>query len=434
MIKDSSSQPIEDTGDLDTVVAALVDRSGPLPTKAAKVPCERSPRSNRRAALGLLMIGLLVGGIIQLLTVSPDIRDTPSGDSRAGVVFSNARAGTCLNWPADAPDKPSFVQCRDDHRFEVAEAVDMAKFGEPCQAAVRQYLGPRYDPNSKFTIGVLWAGDAAGRQTSDRKLLCGLQLLGAEGRSVVFKGQVAQLDQSKVWPVGTCLGLDPATNRSNELPVDCAIAHAVEVTGSVNLADRFGAVAPTAAAQDTYVRDVCTRATEAYLAPASMQASGLAMNYGSVAQASWDAGSRQVACSVGSPGEHGLRPLVGSVKGRSARDQAVVAPPPAAPPPPRPAAPPPAPPAPPAPPPVYTQPLVPVAPEQPPSAPAPTTPPPPVASPTSPAPAPPLGPLPGPAVEPTEGAGPEPGVIEIPGPAPIIVPEYAPPPLPPPAA
>ena len=72
---------------------------------------------------------------------TPDTRDAPSGDSRAGVVFSNAQSGTCLSWPADSPDKPSFVQCRDDHMFEVAKAVDMSNFDEPCQAAVRQYLG-----------------------------------------------------------------------------------------------------------------------------------------------------------------------------------------------------------------------------------------------------------------------------------------------------
>jgi hypothetical protein len=438
-MKDSPSLPTEDTADLQTVVAALHDRSGPLPTVAPANPCERSPRSNRRAALGLALVGLLIAGVIQLLTATPDTRDEPSVDSRAGVVFSNAQTGTCLSWPADSPDKPSFVQCRDDHMFEVAKAVNMTNFGEPCQAAVRQYLGPRYDPNSRFTISVLWAGDAEGGRADGRNLLCGLQLLGAEGKPVPFKGEVAGLDQSKVWPAGTCLGLDPATNRSTEFTVDCATAHAVEVTGSVNLADRFPGGLPPGPEQDAFVRDECTRATEAYVAPAPMQTTGLVLNYGTVAQASWDAGSRQVFCGLVSPAEQGLRPLVGSVRGTTAGDQAV-APPPEAPPPPS-SSPEPPPPA------VVTSTTIasplPVATQPAPSptsttsttAPSATaTPTTTASSPTSAALPPGQGPPPGPAVEPTESSGPQPGVIEIPGMAPITLPWLVPPPPPPPPA
>ena len=131
------------TVDLETVAAALGSKhpSGPVPLPCP--PCEppRSARSNRRAALGLALVALLVGGVFQLLTSSPHIRLTPSSDSRASVVFSNAQSGSCLTWPPGEPDKPSFVQCRDDHMFEVAKSVDMGGFGEPCQAAVRQYLG-----------------------------------------------------------------------------------------------------------------------------------------------------------------------------------------------------------------------------------------------------------------------------------------------------
>src|SRR4051794_38915458 len=177
-----SSPSDEDTGDLDTARAALECRpTGPQPT-FGPADCGHSAHSNRRATLGLVLVALLIGGVIQLVTATPDTRAARSTDSRAGVVFSNAQRGDCLGWPPDAPDKPSFVQCRDDHMFEVAKSVQMNNFGEPCQAAVREYLGTRYDPNSKFTISVLWAGDAAGQQSGGRNLLCGLQLLGAGGK------------------------------------------------------------------------------------------------------------------------------------------------------------------------------------------------------------------------------------------------------------
>ena len=425
----SSAPSGEDTADLHTARLALgcSGSTGPVALRGAALDFDepvRSAHSNKRAALGLAFVGLIVAGILQLVTSSPDTRGAPNDASRASIVFSNAESGACLNWPADAPDKPSFVQCRDDHMFEVAKSVDMNNFGAPCQLAVRQYLGPRYDPNSKFTIGVLWAGDTDGRQSDARNLLCGLQLLGPEGKAVPFKGQVAELDQSKVWPAGTCLGLDSATNRSTDIPVDCAAAHAVEVTGAVNLTERFTGGPPPEPEQDGFIRDHCTRATEAYLAPTPLQETGLTLTYSTVAAASWTAGSRQVACTVASPGDQGLTPLVGTVKSPSAGDQVAVAPPPSAEPSTTAQAPAP----------VYREPLVPVASEVAPSptptasspAPSPTpstTSTAPSTSPEAPAP---LGPPPGPSEPPT----PPPNVIEIPGFGPITLPFPAPPPPP----
>ncbi len=56
--------------------------------------------------------------------------------------------------------------------------------------------------------------------------------------------RVADIDQSKVWPAGTCLGnMPPPTSRST--PVDCAAPHAMEVSGTVNLAERFDRALPS---------------------------------------------------------------------------------------------------------------------------------------------------------------------------------------------
>ena len=51
------------------------------------------------------------------------------------------------------------------------------------------------------------------------------------------------------------------------------------------------------------------------------------LNYGAVAQASWDAGSRQVACGVVSPSEAGLAATLRECQGQSPGDRSVVAPP-----------------------------------------------------------------------------------------------------------
>ncbi|MCW2557171.1 MAG: hypothetical protein JWP55_1135 [Mycobacterium sp.] len=429
----SSSNGAE-TVDLASVLAALGTPQTPVEEQ------QRTARANRRGLLTLALIGLILGGVIQLATSTPQReRTASSGESRADVVFGNAHSGTCLGWPPDEPDKPSFVQCAGDHMFEVIKPVPMNNFGEPCQLAAREYLGSRYDPSSRFTISVIWPGDAVGTPASERNLLCGLQLLGPGGRAIPFKGKIAELDQSRVWPPGTCIGIDVATRRSTDMPADCSSPHALEVAGAANLAERFPDGFPAESEQLAFLADVCTHTADAYLAPMTLQAAGVAVHYDTVSPASWAAGSRQVSCSIGTPADGGWASKVGSTRVQPLVDGPAPAPPPPSPPsePPReepapaesrtqtPSAntPPPssAPSAPStaapstnaAPPPVYTTP----------PAALPTT----VTTAAPPPGSPPPGaPLPGPPPTSTE----QPGVVEIPGMAPITLPWMVPPPPP----
>ena len=52
--------------------------------------------------------------------------------------------------------------------------------------STRAHLRTHYDPDSRFTIAVLWPGNA-GPQSAERRLLCGLQLLGPNGQPITFK-------------------------------------------------------------------------------------------------------------------------------------------------------------------------------------------------------------------------------------------------------
>ena len=299
----SESPPQEETADLAKALGALDPQSAR--TSEGSAPLGREPRRRSGPARQLLITalsGLLVAGIVTVLRTeaNPAAGDAvdSSANHRATVVFGNATSGACLNWPPDTPDRPSFVFCRDDHMFEVAEPVDMRNFQEPCQLTVRRYLGTHYDPDSRFTIAVLWPGNA-GPQSADRRLLCGLQLLGPNGQPIPFKGKVAEQDQSKVWPAGTCLSVDPGTKQPTDIPVDCATPHAAEITGTVNLADRFTGAPPTQPDQDAFIRDVCTHMTDSYLAPDTLPGTGLTLHYSTVTPASWSAGSRQAACRIG---------------------------------------------------------------------------------------------------------------------------------------
>ena len=51
------------------------------------------------------------------------------------------------------------------------------------------YLGAKFDPNSRFTVSMLWSGDRAWRQSGERRMLCGLQLPGAEQPAAGVQGQ-----------------------------------------------------------------------------------------------------------------------------------------------------------------------------------------------------------------------------------------------------
>jgi predicted heme/steroid binding protein len=299
--------------------------------------------STRRALLLTALGGLLIAGLLTALPVGENGR-SPIGLSggtalgaRGSDTFDHAKSGDCLNWPERTPDAAQVVDCSDQHRFEVSEAIDMRTFpgseygpdaappspariqqisSEQCQASARQYLGPKYDPNGKFSVSLLWSGDKAWRQSGERRMLCGLQLPGPNNQQLAFQGKIAAVDQSKVWSAGTCLGIDPATNQPTDIPVDCAAPHAMEVTGSVNLAEKFPGDLPAEADQDAFVKDACTRMTDAYLAPIQLRGTTLTLIYSTISLPSWSAGSHQVSCSIGATlGNGGWSTLLNSAKG-----------------------------------------------------------------------------------------------------------------------
>jgi Septum formation len=319
-----SEPPTQQNCDLAKAIAAVERGPSVIAEQAqpAQSPGPRpQPRSleatHTRRVLAITALGALLIGSITVLTSSSSQSSaiTATGATRNEDVFNSARSGDCLSWPKNQPEDAYFVNCGGRHLFEVAESVDMHGFSQqPCQLAVQHYLGNRYDPNSKFTSSVLWS---ASQKSGGGQLLCGLQLPGPDKQPIAFEGKVAALDQSKVWPAGTCLGIDSNSQQPTDIPVDCSAPHSEEVTGTVNLADKFTGAAPTQPDQDAFIRDACTRTTDAYLAPVALTSTGLTLMYSTVAQPSWLAGSRQVSCRIGLPQESGgWSILLGSAKGR----------------------------------------------------------------------------------------------------------------------
>ena len=300
--------------------------------------------ATRRALLLTALGGLLIAGLVTALPIGGGpgrlagyIDPIPPTGAKGNDAFNRAVSGNCLMWPDRMPEAAGIVDCKDEHRFEVSESIDMRTFPgseygpsappptatrieqisqEQCESSVRRYLGAKFDPNSKFVISMLWSGDKAWRQFGERRMLCGLQLPGASNQQVAYKGKVADVDQSKVWPDATCLGIDPATNQPTDIPVDCAAPHAMEVTGTVNLLARFPEGLPPEPEQDGFIKESCTKLTDAYLAPVQLRSTTLTLIYSTLSLPSWSAGSRQVACSIGATlGNGGWATLLNSAKG-----------------------------------------------------------------------------------------------------------------------
>ena len=271
---DDASRAAEPTSELPAEPAEPAEELADSPA-GFRWPRGLQATATRRALLLTALGGLLIAGLVTAIPAvgtGPgrlagyiDSDPVPSTGTRSNAAFNHAASGDCLMWPDGNPDAASIVKCADDHRFEVAESLDMRTFPgseygpsaappspariqqitqEQCEAAVRQYMGTKFDPNSKFSVSLLWSGDRAWRQSGDRRMLCGLQQPGPNNQQTAFKGKVADIDQSKVWPAGTCLGIDSATNQPIDVPVDCAAPHAMEVTGTVNLAEKSPTALP----------------------------------------------------------------------------------------------------------------------------------------------------------------------------------------------
>lgn len=307
----------DDSADLSTALAAL---QGNEPRPAATT-C-RSRRSSHRALLGLALCGLLIGGVFALRGADQESRPATAGADQVDDVYLSAHPGSCLVWQPGEPDRLSFAQCATPHMFEVAASFSGSDT-EPCDLTVRRYLGARFDPDSKFATTELTPTEHGAE--GSRRRLCGLQLPGPDGHPVPFHGLVADTDQSKVWPPGTCLGIDPKSSRPSDVAVDCAAPHAVEVVGAVDLGAQFHSETPTDAEQTAALEDSCAQLAAAYLAPRSVSSTGLKVIQHAIGPSSWAAGSRHATCSLG-PKQPG--PITGrAVTHHRAADETIETPP-----------------------------------------------------------------------------------------------------------
>jgi hypothetical protein len=325
-------------------------------TRSARRAAERRASERRPSrppqALGTLrprhigvVIGLMAGGAVMLLVaalgevagtrvpVLTSLAELPAGDNPRLIAPKPpppATPGTCLTWRRpDAADAEA-VDCAGQHLFEQAGAVQLTDIGagdtlpdnqkfrqlvnERCTPLVIQYLGGKYDPNGAFRAGAL-KPSAKRWAEGDRSLRCGLQRFSRSGALYPINGKVADQDQADIRPAGTCLGID---GRFIGDPVDCAMPHAVESVGFVDLSDKFKTKFPSVTSQDEFLQPACTQLASDYAGGAkTVSDKKLSVLWDNLTKESWDGGTRKVACNLAAqlPDKSGFAPVTGSVKG-----------------------------------------------------------------------------------------------------------------------
>ncbi|WP_223839709.1 septum formation family protein [Saccharopolyspora pogona] len=253
------------------------------------------------------------------------------GSAPAPEAVFDAKAGDCLNWnDPDAGDIRN-VTCAEPHLFQVTGSSELrGEFGDTapfpdteqwqqikqqrCTDVSKGFLSNQFDPHGRFSVGAFTPSED-GWADGDRTLHCGIQQPGPSGKLYPITGSAAQMDQSNVYPVGRCLGINGTAVWD---PVDCARPHSVEITGQVDLGEQFPGGYPSETDQDGFLATKCAELTDNFAGgPTVAKDKGLVPYWDTLAPESWDAGSRQVNCKVSAqlPDGSGLAPVTGSVKG-----------------------------------------------------------------------------------------------------------------------
>ncbi|ALG83355.1 septum formation family protein [Gordonia phthalatica] len=305
----------------------------------------RAGKNRLRAVLAAVLVGgVAAGGVLYATGGFDDLGEVGSsviGDKALPQNdFTRSEAGDCLTWTADAPGDPVTVECTKPHRFEVAGVLDTSTFptaefastapfptperfaeirDENCSVIVSRYLGGALDPQGRFAPGLMFPSESEWQQ-GVRSLRCGIEQPGVGGVQDEFTGRVRDVDQSFTWADGSCIGIDAKSRQPTGAVVNCAEPHAFQVTGSVDMSQRFGGRTsgkpwPSVNDQNEYLRGICPNRTNRFFGGAEkFKQTTLNVQPSVLSEVSWLTGSRRVFCYVALPDRGGFATLVGDAR------------------------------------------------------------------------------------------------------------------------
>lgn len=278
------------------------------------------------------MVGAFLGALVVLATstlFSWPVKGLPATASSDANIAFDAPDGSCLTW-GDSGDM-SKVDCSVKHLFEIAGTVDLSSQypkGAPfpdgtlwqkiaqdsCTSVTAKFMSGKLDPFGKYSTGALKPKEQQWSAGS-RTVRCGLQAAGPGGKKLLpTVGSAAKSDQSVVYEVGTCLGID---GKDVSDPVACGTAHAYEMVGIVDLKALFPDAYPTEDKQQAALSPACEKIANDYTKGFDLRKAGLGVTWDTIRQESWAVGSTKVNCKVGQklPDGSGLQKVTNSVKG-----------------------------------------------------------------------------------------------------------------------
>jgi hypothetical protein len=217
----------------------------------------------------------------------------------------------------------SVIPCTEPHLMQIVGKVDATKhfsdkypsngawmnfFDKVCGPLVEKLMGAKIDPYGRFAAGAIYVFPESWER-GDRDVWCGAT---ARGESPLqwknltpFRGSIEGASQQVLSAPGTCFS-------SQNTPVACALPHEYEIVGHTALGDR-----PPPAEDDTDAWSQRAAACEV-LAREFMKrplAEGEQWGWVPVLPVSWDAGAREVQCTVGRYAGEQRVPTSGSLQG-----------------------------------------------------------------------------------------------------------------------
>lgn len=247
---------------------------------------------------------------------------TPTSAKDLTLNEGNYTAGDCVDWNQDlsqsSEKRTKIVPCDKPHLMEFIRRVEVENpplaypnedgwneiFSRQCDPLVTSYLGYALSKNGRFFSAAVIPKEDGWLQGS-RVISCGIFAKLTipqrfEGESASFTGRVKGQDQSYLLPAGTCVSVTSGV-------VDCATAHDWEATGSLELK-----VSERPATDDAWnsATKGCTDVLRSYASPT--RGIDLREGYTPIDESSWNAGQRNVQCSVSKTNGESM---TGSIKG-----------------------------------------------------------------------------------------------------------------------